>query len=124
MRGTRAEVLKMLDTLPDDCALEDIEHALLVRYAIDQVEATGEDCVLPYTRRLGYHPEMLEGSAKEEVLEVLDLLDDSCSIEDVYYTLYIRESIRQGDWSLQNERTYTHEEVVASLSRWLEHQQP
>lgn len=119
MRGTKAEVRAMLDTLPDDCPLDEIEHALLVRYAIDQVEATGEDFVLPYRRCLGYHPEMLERSAKEEVRETLDLLDDSCSLEDVYYTLYIRESIRQGDWSLQNERTYTHEEVMQSLSRGL-----
>ena len=119
MRGTKAQVMELLDTLPDDCPLEDIEHALLVRYAIDRVEATGEDCVLPYERRLGYHPEMLEGSAKEEALEVLDILNDSCSLEDVYYTLYIRERIRQGDWSYQNERTYTHQEVVESLSRWL-----
>lgn len=74
MRGTKTEVVEILHALPDDCPLEDIEHALLVRYAIQQVEATGEDCVLPYERRLGYHPEMLEGSAKDEVREVLDLL--------------------------------------------------
>src|SRR5687768_9781643 len=115
MSKTKAQVIELLDALPDDCLLEEIEHALLVRYAIDQVEATGEDSVLPYKRRLGYHPEMLEGSAKEEVHEVLDLLDDFCSFEDVYYTLYIRESIRQGDWSLQNERTYTQEEVEQHL---------
>lgn len=62
---------------------------------------------------------MLDGSAKEEVLKVLDLLDDYCSLEDVYYTLYVRDGIRNGEWSLQNERTYTHEEVVQPLSRWL-----
>ena len=116
---TKAEVRELLDGLPDDCSLQDIEHALHVRHAIDQAEATGQDCVLTYKRRLSENPEMLDGSAKEEVLEVLDLLDDYCSLEDVYYTLYIRDSIRNGEWSLQNERTYTHEEVVQSLSRWL-----
>jgi hypothetical protein len=119
MRGTKAEAMELLDTLPDDCLLEDIEHALHVRHAIHFVEATGEDCVLEYKRRLGHHPEMLEGSAKEGVRAVLDLLDDSCSLADVYYTLCIREGIRQGEWSLQNERTCTHEEVVQHLSRWL-----
>lgn len=119
MSKTKAEVMKLLDALPDDCLLEHIEHALHVRQSIDQVEATGEDCVMRYKRRLGHHPEMLEGTTKEEVLEVLDLLDDSCSLGDAYYTLRIRERIRQGIWSLENERTDTHEEVVQSLSRWL-----
>jgi hypothetical protein len=112
--------MELLGGLPEDCSLQDIEHALHVRYAIDRVEATGEDCVLKYKRRLGHHPEMLEGTAKAEVLEVLDLLDDRCSLADVYYTLCIRDSIRHGEWSLENERTYTHEEVVQHLSRWLE----
>jgi hypothetical protein len=119
MRGTKAEVMALLDGLPDDCSLQDVEYALHVHHAARQVEATGEDCVLKYKRRLGHHPEMLKGTAKEEVLEVLDLLDDSCSLEDVYYTLCIRDSIRDGEWSLENERTYTHEEVVQGLSRWL-----
>lgn len=88
MSKTKAEVMELLGGLPDDCLLADIEHALHVRYAIHRVEATGEDCVLQYRRRLGHHPEMLEGSAKAEVLEVLDLLDDYCSLYDVYHTLY------------------------------------
>lgn len=119
MSETKAEVLELLDGLPDNCLLEDIEHALHVRHAIYLVEATGEDCILPYKRRLGHHPEMLGGTAKEEVLQVLDLLDDYCSLGDVYYTLCIRESIRRGDWSLQNERTYTQEEMEQRLARWL-----
>jgi|GEM_PF-459539 len=119
MSSTKAEMIELLDGLPDDCPLEDIERELYARHAIDQAEATGEDCILPYKRRLGHHPEMLERGAKEEVLEVLDLLDDFCSLNDVYYTLYIRERIRQGDWSLRNGRTYTHEEAMQRLSRWL-----
>lgn len=119
MSTTKAEVMDVLGSLPDDCLLEEIEYALYVRHAMHWVEATGEDCVLRYRRRLGHHPEMLEGSAKAEVLEVLDLLDDYCSLDDVYYTLCIREKIRQGDWSLQNERTYTQEEMEQRLARWL-----
>lgn len=76
--------------------------------------------MLTYKHRLGEHPEMLDGSAKEEVVKVLGLLDDYCSLEDVYYTFCIRDGIRNGEWSLQNERTYTHEEAVQRLSRWLQ----
>ncbi|HEU0298808.1 MAG TPA: hypothetical protein VFR37_05120 [Longimicrobium sp.] len=119
MPTTKAEVRELLGALPDDCLLEGIEHALHVRHTIHQAEATGENCILEYRRRLGHHPEMLEGSAKDEVLQVLDLLDESCSLADVYYTFYVRESIRRGDWSLQNERTYTQEEMEQRLARWL-----
>lgn len=119
MSNIRSQMLELLDRLPDDCLLEDIEREMYLRHAADRAEATGEDCVLRYKRRLGHHPEMLDGSAKDEVRVVLDLLDDYCSLDDVYYTLCIRERIRQADWSLKNERTYTHEEVVQSLARWL-----
>jgi hypothetical protein len=119
MPTAKAEVLELLDGLPDDCLLEDIEHELHVRHAMHRAEATGEDCILSYRRRLGHHPEMLDGTAKEEVLQVLDLLDDSCSLADVYHTLRVRESIRRGEWSLQNERTYTQEEMEQRLARWL-----
>lgn len=118
MSSTKVEVIELLDGLPDDCPLEDIEWELYARHAMDQAEATGVDCILPYKRRLGHHPEMLERGAKREVLEVLDLLDDSCSLEEVYYTLYVRERIRQGEWSLRNGRTCTHEEAMQRLSRW------
>lgn len=53
MGKTKAEVMELLDALPDDCLLKDVEHALLTRHAIHQAEATGEDCVLTYKRRLG-----------------------------------------------------------------------
>ena len=62
---------------------------------------------------------MLEGTAKEEVLEVLDLLPDECDVGDVYYTLYIREKIRRGQWAFQNGQTCTHEGAMQRLARWL-----
>lgn len=58
-------------------------------------------------------------SAKAEVRELLDELPDDCTIEDVQYHLYVREQIKKGLWSLENEPTYTQEEVERSLSRWL-----
>jgi hypothetical protein len=119
MSGMKSQVLELLDRLPDNCLLEDVEREIYLHHAADRAEVTGEDCILRYKRRLGHHPEMLEGSAKDEVREVLDLLDNFCSLDDVYYTLCVRERIRQADWSLKNERTYTHEEVVQRLARWL-----
>lgn len=46
MRNTKAEVMELLDGLPDDCLLEEIERELYIRHARDEAEATGEDCIL------------------------------------------------------------------------------
>jgi hypothetical protein len=56
---------------------------------------------------------------RNEVLEALDDLPDGCAVEDILHTLSVREQIKQGIWSLENEPTLTQEEVEQSLSRWL-----
>jgi hypothetical protein len=58
-------------------------------------------------------------TSKDEVLEVLRDLPDDCSLDDILHTLYVRIQIKQGIWSLDNEPTFTQEEVEQSLSRWL-----
>ena len=58
-------------------------------------------------------------TSKDEVLEVLDDLRDDCTVDDILNTLYVRLQIKQGMWSLDNEPTFTQEEVEQSLSRWL-----
>lgn len=57
--------------------------------------------------------------AKTEIRELLDELPDDCTMEDVQYHLYVREQIQQGLWSLENEPTYTQEEVEQAVARWL-----
>lgn len=59
-------------------------------------------------------------SVKDEVREVLDLLPDDCTMEDIQYALYVREEIRQGLWSLKYEPTYAQEEVEEAVMRWLQ----
>jgi hypothetical protein len=56
---------------------------------------------------------------KDEILQALDDLPDHCTMEDILHTLHVREQIKQGMWSLDNEPTFTQEEVEQSLSRWL-----
>lgn len=58
-------------------------------------------------------------TAKAEVRELLDELPDDCTMEDIQYHLYVREQIRQGIWSLENEPTYTQDEVEQALAEWL-----
>lgn len=56
---------------------------------------------------------------KSEVLQALDDLPDPCTMGEILHTLSVRERIKQGIWSLENEPTFTQEEVEQSLSRWL-----
>jgi hypothetical protein len=68
------------------------------------------------------HPEQGDPpmrNAKAEVRELLDELPEDCTMEDIQYHLYVREQIREGLWSLENEPTFTQDEVEQSLSRWL-----
>jgi hypothetical protein len=58
-------------------------------------------------------------TSKDEVLEVLDSLPEDCTVGDILNTLDVRLHIKQGMWSLDNEPTFTQEEVEQSLSRWL-----
>lgn len=58
-------------------------------------------------------------TSKGEILEVLSDLPNDCTVTDILHTLYVRLQIKQGIWSLDNEPTFTQEEVEQSLSRWL-----
>jgi hypothetical protein len=58
-------------------------------------------------------------SAKDEVREILDLLPEDCTIEDVQHHMHVRARIREGIWSLENERTYTQEEMEGMVAQWL-----
>lgn len=58
-------------------------------------------------------------TAKAEVRELLDELPDDCTMEDIQYHLYVRDQIRKGLWSLENEPTYTQEEVEQAVAQWL-----
>jgi hypothetical protein len=58
-------------------------------------------------------------TSKDEVLEMLSDLPDDCTLDNILNTLYVRLEIKQGIWSLDNEPTFTQEEVEQSLSRWL-----
>ncbi|HYW11301.1 MAG TPA: hypothetical protein VE871_05070 [Longimicrobium sp.] len=59
-------------------------------------------------------------SAKDEIREVLDLLPDDCTMEDIQYALYVRTQIRDGIWSLENEAKYSQDEIERDVARWLD----
>ncbi len=140
----RAEIRRVLSLLLDNCTLDDVVECLDERMQlraafasalgeVRQEEIGGwerEEAVENAEARAefpGAEPgdeDMVSASylvslTRDEILEALDDLPDQTTMSDILQTLYVREHIKQGMWSLDNEPTFTHEEVKQSLSRWL-----
>lgn len=58
-------------------------------------------------------------SAKQEVKELLELLPEDSTLEDIHYHLYVLEKIRRGQEDIRDGRRFTHGEAKERLSRWL-----
>jgi hypothetical protein len=79
---------------------------------------------LPYDRLRGQMDDRLHAAGEmsittSEVREVMDGLSGDCIVIDIVYALYVRGQIKQGLRSLENEPTWTQDEIEQSLSRWL-----
>lgn len=59
-------------------------------------------------------------SAKEEVEQLLDLLPNDSTLEDIQYHLYVLEKIKRGRSDIAAGRRYSQEEARQRLSRWLQ----
>lgn len=152
----KAEILAVLDRLPDEFTIDDIleelderEHlrrgvasaiyeplisqeemeAWVEQWAREErVTTTGEAGTAAVREELpnGHSREHVDdtsdhemSASKDQLLDVLKGLPDDCTVEDILHTLYVRLQIKQAIWSLDNEPTFTQEEVEQSLSRWL-----
>ena len=58
-------------------------------------------------------------TVKQEVTQMIHDLPDECSIEDIYYHLYVLEKIRRGQDDIASGRSYTHDEAQVRLRKWL-----
>ena len=58
-------------------------------------------------------------NAKEQVREVLSILPEDASFEDIQYHILVRQKIEQGLEDVASGRVVPHDEVVQRLSRWL-----
>ena len=58
-------------------------------------------------------------SAKEFVIQVLDSLPDDCTVEDIQYELYVRQSIQTGEDAAENGQVLPHAEVMREMAEWL-----
>ncbi|PKM06879.1 MAG: hypothetical protein CVV14_10920 [Gammaproteobacteria bacterium HGW-Gammaproteobacteria-4] len=58
-------------------------------------------------------------TAKSEVTEMLSVLPENCSLEDIQYHLYVLEKINRGLDRIETEGTIPHAEAKERLKRWL-----
>jgi hypothetical protein len=59
------------------------------------------------------------GSAKREVVSMLDSLPEDSSLEDIQYHLYVLEKVKRGVERANSEGVISHENAKARLGQWL-----
>ena len=59
-------------------------------------------------------------TAKEEVRRLLEALPDDASLEDVQYSIYVRERIERGRREGDESRLVKQDEVESRMRRWLD----
>ena len=58
-------------------------------------------------------------SAKQEVIELLRDLPDGSTLEEIQYSLYVRQKIQRGLRDVEDGKTRTQEEVEKRMEKWL-----
>lgn len=59
-------------------------------------------------------------TAKEQVKELLEVLPDDVTFDDLHYHIFVREKIDQGVKDLEEGRVLSEEEMEAAFKLWLE----
>lgn len=58
-------------------------------------------------------------TAKEQVQQILEMLPENASLEDIQYHIYVRQKIEQGLEDVDAGRVVSHAEVQKRLAKWL-----
>ena len=58
-------------------------------------------------------------TAKQQVEQILRMLPEDASLEDIQYHIYVRQRIEQGLEDVEAGRTLSHAEVQRRLAKWL-----
>ena len=59
-------------------------------------------------------------SVKEQVKEMLDVLPEDTTYDDIHYHLFVREKIDKGIADIEQGKIVTEEEMDARFKKWLE----
>lgn len=58
-------------------------------------------------------------TAKDQVQQILEMLPEDASLEDIQYHIYVRQKIQQGLDDEEAGRVVSHAEVRQRLTKWL-----
>ena len=58
-------------------------------------------------------------SAKQVAKEILDILPDDCSLEEIQYRLYVRQMVEAGREDVRRGDVVSQEEIEQDLEHWL-----
>jgi predicted transposase YbfD/YdcC len=59
-------------------------------------------------------------TAKEQVKELLEVLPDDVTFDDLHYHIFVREKIDEGVRDLEEGRILSENEMEATMKKWLE----
>ena len=57
-------------------------------------------------------------TAKDQVQQILEILPENASLEDIQYHIYVRQMIEVGIADAEAGRVIPHEEVERRLAKW------
>jgi predicted transcriptional regulator len=55
---------------------------------------------------------------KEEVIQLIEKMPDDCTVEDIFYELYLKRKVDKGLQDIEEGRVVKHEEVKQRMSKW------
>jgi predicted transcriptional regulator len=58
-------------------------------------------------------------TAKEQVQQILQMLPEDVSLDDIQHYIYVRQKIQQGLDDDEARRVVSHSEVQQRLAKWL-----
>lgn len=58
-------------------------------------------------------------TAKDQVQQILQMLPEDASLEDIQYHIYVRQKIEQGLADGEAGRVVSHAEVQRRLAKWI-----
>jgi len=58
-------------------------------------------------------------TAKQEVMELLKVLPDTSTLEEIQYYLYVHQKVQRGIQDVEEGRVYTQEEVEKRMAKWV-----
>jgi len=58
-------------------------------------------------------------NAKQKAIEWIESMPDECTLDDIRYQLYFRESVEKGLRDLEEGHVVPHEEVKRRTKEWL-----